>query len=56
MAAVKLPDPPPSGGKPDERLRRLESYCAQLNEQLTYILSNLDDRNFTPTPTEGGTP
>ena len=41
-----------SAGIPEEDARALPNYLYQLNEQLSYVLTNLDTENFSQEFTE----
>lgn len=49
MALVDLPDAPRPSGNSNTDTQNLLVYSAQLREQLEFILTRLDDRNFTKT-------
>lgn len=57
MATFKPPGVPELIGDPAKDVKTLQIAYAQLTEQLTFVLKNLDNRNFTKAFNEqiGGT-
>jgi len=58
VASFKPPGIPDLSGDPARDVKTLQIAYAQLTEQLTFVLQNLDGRNFTKAFMEqiGGTP
>lgn len=49
MATCKISEfLPASQGTPEARIHALETALAYLTRELSYVLSHLDDANFTP--------
>jgi len=49
MATFKAPGVPELSGDPKEDVKRLLIAYSKLSEQLSFVLNNLDRRNFTKT-------
>ena len=48
MAACKIPEFTPASGTVDTRVSALERALSVLTRELSYVLTHLDEANFTP--------